>query len=177
VANTKTKIGLVIFVIAWIALCILLLMVGARSSSIEDGERRLLVAVAISIPLLFVRLVYSLLTVFAPSSTFNLLNGNVTIMLVMSVIEEILIAFICLGIGLTLQVRTNANAYELDPTVPVDPYEPYGQRSLDDEPAKYARQNAPYAPPPERRQKRRRRGGPITQLVGLAIDSMESRRR
>ncbi|ODM18615.1 hypothetical protein SI65_05232 [Aspergillus cristatus] len=88
-SNPKTKASLVLFLVAWLGLGILLLLVGARFSSIEAGEHRLLFAVGVSMPLILIRLVYSYLSVFEQRRDFNMFTGNVTIMLVMVVLEQI----------------------------------------------------------------------------------------
>lgn len=110
--SIEAKVGDVLYVIAWACLCVLLLVVGSKYASIEDGEHRLLLAVGISVPLLFVRLIYSLLSVFTHNPTFNMLTGNVTVFLVMAVLEEIVIVGICLGVGMTLEVRQRPTEYE-----------------------------------------------------------------
>ncbi|RAH51463.1 uncharacterized protein BO95DRAFT_469745 [Aspergillus brunneoviolaceus CBS 621.78] len=167
--NSKTKAGLVLYLIAWVGLCILLLLTSLRYQWIEEGEHRLLLAVGISIPLLFVRILYSLLSAFAQKPEFSSLSGNVTIQLCMSVLEEIVIVFVCLGIGLTLSVRPafepfQANAQDAPMLESQAQSEP-DMSSMEYESAR-----------PERRYKKRR-GGPITQLVGLAVDEINYRRQ
>ncbi|KGO77435.1 hypothetical protein PITC_048080 [Penicillium italicum] len=108
VVTTETKDGLIFYLIAWIGVCGLFLLVLQRNQSIEDGEHRLLLAVGVSLPLLLVRLIYSFIYSFGRKTEFNMLSGNVTIQLVMSVLEEMVVVFLCLGIGLTLQVRPAA---------------------------------------------------------------------
>lgn len=103
-SNPKTKASLVLFLVAWLGLGILLLLVGARFSSIEAGEHCLLFAVGVSMPLILIRLVYSYLAVFGQRE-FNMFTGNVTIMLVMVVLEQIGVVVVCLGVGLTLDRR------------------------------------------------------------------------
>lgn len=172
--NAKTKIGLIMFLIAWVGLCILLLLVGSRYRGIEDGEHRLLLAVGLSIPLLLVRLIYSLLVAFTQNPSFNMITGNVTIMLVMDVLEEIIIVLICLGIGLTLSVRQSAAYIEVQTSIQSTEHNGLYPR---DESGKYLSQNDQNIPNSERRQRQRRRGGPITQLVGLVIDEINARRQ
>lgn len=106
-SNPKTKAGLVLFLVAWLGLGVLLLLVGTRFSSIEAGEHRLLVAVGVSIPLILIRLAYSYLSVFGQRRDFNMFTGNVTIMLVMVVLEQIGVVVVSLGVGLTLNRREN----------------------------------------------------------------------
>lgn len=104
-SNPKTKASLVLFLVAWLGLGILLLLIGAHFSTIEAGEHRLLFAVGVSMPLILIRLVYSYLSVFGQRTEFNMFTGNVTIMLVMVVLEQIGVVVVCLGVGLTLDKR------------------------------------------------------------------------
>lgn len=106
--NTKSEVGFILFLITWVGACGMFLVVARQSHSIEDGEHRLLLAVGISLPLILVRLIYSFIYIFGHRQAFNMLSGNVTIQLVMSVLEEIIIVLVCLSVGLTLPVRPNA---------------------------------------------------------------------
>lgn len=74
-------------------------------SKIAEGEHRNLLAVAISVPFLLIRTVYAILVFFEANNTFNALDGNTTVQLVMSVLMEMVIVFVCLGTGFTLHVR------------------------------------------------------------------------
>ncbi|RJE19336.1 hypothetical protein PHISCL_08327 [Aspergillus sclerotialis] len=103
--NSEIKAGMNLFVVSWAALCLLLFLLIRRRSGIEMGERRLLLVVGISATLILVRLIYAMLMFFLADSTFNFFNGSTTAMLVMSVLEEIGVVLVCLGVGLTLRVR------------------------------------------------------------------------
>ena len=126
--NAEVKAAMAIFVVAWAGLCLLLLMLVLRCSEIEKGERRLLPAVGISAAFILVRLIYAMLIFFLADSTFNFLSGSTTAKLVMSVLEEIGVVLVCLGVGLTLRVRgklpertyAGLPLYESGPT----PYKP-----------------------------------------------------
>ena len=80
-------------------------MMVIRVKWIENGERRLVLAVAISIPFILVRLIYSAILSFAHNPRFSLIGGSVTINLVMAVLEEFVVIIVCLGVGLTLRVH------------------------------------------------------------------------
>lgn len=110
--STLTKAGIILFLVAWAGLAFLLFSVASRLSYVEDGERRLVLAVGLSVPLLLVRVVYSLLGVFSHDPDFNMLTGSPTIMLVMAVLEEIAICVICLGAGVTLSARKRTDYNE-----------------------------------------------------------------
>jgi uncharacterized membrane protein (DUF485 family) len=80
-------------------------MMAMRVKWIQQGERRLVLAVAISVPFILVRLIYSAILSFAHNPRFNLISGSVTINLVMAVLEEFVVIIVCLGVGLTLRVH------------------------------------------------------------------------
>ncbi|PWY83869.1 hypothetical protein BO94DRAFT_468609 [Aspergillus sclerotioniger CBS 115572] len=103
--SSKIKIGTILFVVAWFVLCTLLGILYWKRSAIEKGERRTLLAVGLSLPFLAVRLLYSVLMWFLPSSTFNFMDGNPTVELVMSVLEELAVVIMCTGVGVVLRVR------------------------------------------------------------------------
>ncbi|CAG8295179.1 unnamed protein product [Penicillium salamii] len=165
--TTESKVALVLFLITWLAVCGLFLLIASRSHSIEDGERRLLLAVGISLPLILVRLVYSFVYAFGHLASFNMLSGNVTIQLVMSVLEEIVIVFICLGIGLTLQVRPSAE-YTQQTSV---------SSHQDSQVELESGVGQSQAPQKQRHQRPKRGGGPIARLVMFIVDEIKERRR
>lgn len=165
--TTETKVALVLFLVTWLAVCGLFLLITNRSHSIEDGERRLLLAVGISLPLILIRLVYSFIYAFGNRADFNMLSGNVTIQLVMSVLEEIVVVLVCLGIGLTLQVRPSAE-YTHQASVSSDQ-----QNTIELESGGSQSQ----APKRQQHQRPKRRGGPIYRLVMFAVDEINERRR
>ena len=69
--------------------------------SVSKGEKRILLAVAIGIPFIFVRLLYSILSYFITSSaTFSPFDGNVIVQGLMSVLEEFVAVILFLGAGL-----------------------------------------------------------------------------
>ncbi|KAJ5384202.1 hypothetical protein N7517_002113 [Penicillium concentricum] len=165
--NIETKVGLIFYLVAWIGVCGLLLLVSTRTHSIEDGEHRLLLAVGISLPLILVRLIYSFIYAFGQKAEFSMLSGNITIQLVMSILEEIVVVLVCLGIGLTLQVRPSAE-YTQQPSVSSG-----HENSVELESGQLMGQT---------REKRRaqgpkRRGGPITRLVMFIVDEINDRKQ
>ena len=71
-------------------------------SHAERSEKRILLAVALSLPLMLIRIVYSAITLFAYTSTFNPETGSVTTLLCMALLEEAAIVCIYEGVGITL---------------------------------------------------------------------------
>ncbi|OQE46166.1 hypothetical protein PENCOP_c001G08660 [Penicillium coprophilum] len=163
--NTKTKVGLILYLVAWVGVCGLFLLISKRTQSIEDGEHRLLLAVGVSLPLILVRLIYSLIYTFGQKTAFNMLAGNVTIQLVMSVLEEMVVVLVCLGIGLTLQVRPPAE-YTQQPRV-----------SSRQEDLVELESGSLMGQTREKRARPKRRGGPITRLVMFIVDEIKDRKQ
>lgn len=105
--DIKTKVGMILYVVSWAQMVLLLLVLVIRRGSLERGEHRTLLAVAISSPFILVRVLYALFVWFLHNSAFSMINGNVTVQLVMSVLEEFAVVIVCLAVGLTLRVRGN----------------------------------------------------------------------
>ena len=179
--DTKTKVGVVLFALTWLALCILLAMIATRISAVEPGEKRLVLAVAISVPFVFVRLLYSFLAAFSKHEQFSSMTGSVTINLCMAIIEEFVVVMVLLGTGFTLRVlpkiataspasKNSGNAYSAIAYEESGPAgNGYAQHNL--------RTDHGFRDTLPRREMRssQRRGGPVMQLVGLARDRYQSR--
>ncbi|CAG8885598.1 unnamed protein product [Penicillium egyptiacum] len=163
--TTETKVGLIFYLVAWIGVCGLFLLLLKRTESIEDGEHRLLLAVGVSLPLILVRLTYSFIYNFGQNAEFNMLSGNVTIQLVMSVLQELLVVLVCLGIGLTLQVRPAAEYTQQSSVYRGE------QNSMEPESGHLQGQTRGRAQNPKRR------GGPITGLIMSIVDEVNTRRQ
>lgn len=61
---------------------------------IPHGEKRLLIAVGLSFPLLVVRYIHALVADFAHNKNFNSFFGNATIYLLMAVATECIVIII-----------------------------------------------------------------------------------
>ncbi|KAK1765579.1 transmembrane protein [Phialemonium atrogriseum] len=92
-----SRVALGLMLAGYVLLCVQTAMVALRHSLIEAGERRVLLAVALALPFVLVRIVSSCLRVFAGET------ATVWRYLGMEVIMEIVAVTICLGMGLTLR--------------------------------------------------------------------------
>lgn len=97
--ETFTKAGVIIFLISFIAIVAFALLTVTELSSLPWGEKRSLYAVLASLPFLAVRLLYSILADFVDNSTFNTVDGNVTVQLCMAIIEEFIVLVFYLVAG------------------------------------------------------------------------------
>ncbi|KAM0805148.1 hypothetical protein BDR22DRAFT_817632 [Usnea florida] len=90
--ETFEKAGVIIFLVSYLAIVAMAVLTLAESRSLPTGEQRILYAVLASLPFLAVRVLYSILADFVDNSTFNILDGNVTVQLCMAIIEEFIVA-------------------------------------------------------------------------------------
>lgn len=104
--NTLLKVSILLFVGAYVAFVCLFLVFLRYWNDFPKGERKLLVCFAACAPFMAVRFLYNILGDLVSSLTleFNVLVGNVTIFLCMSVLEEIVIVGIIVVTGLRLQL-------------------------------------------------------------------------
>ncbi len=101
--GSKNEIGTSLLIVSYVAIIISTILISFSLSHAEQGEKRLFVAVVFALPFLLVRLVYSIFSTFTHNRNFNLLTGNVTVLLCVALIPE----FICVAMfefmGLTLR--------------------------------------------------------------------------
>lgn len=102
VVPTISKVGSALFILCYVAIVASTILISFAVSHAEAGEKRILTAVAISLPFLLVRLIYSVISTFTHSKSFNLLSGSVVVLVCVALIEEFIIVLVYEGFGLTL---------------------------------------------------------------------------
>lgn len=105
--GTLNKVATALLVVSFVLLVIFTSITYLNLHHAEVGEKRLFAAVALSLPSLLVRLVYSCFSTFSTKSEFNLLNGNTTVLLCVALIEEMIVVgiFEVMGLSLRKEVR------------------------------------------------------------------------
>ena len=103
VPQPLAKAGLALFLVSFAYSLFAAIILSFSISHAEAGEKRVLLAIALSLPFLLTRLIYSSIANYANPKSFNLLTGNVTILLCMALIEELVIVALYLGTGFTLK--------------------------------------------------------------------------
>jgi len=106
--NSKTslaKASVALMIVGFVAVVgvTALVAVYSRGGVIPAGDGRLLLAIALSLPFVLVRLVYSCVSTFGNDKRFGGLTGDVYVRLGMSIIMEIVVVLICEAAGLTLE--------------------------------------------------------------------------
>ena len=102
-SGTLNKVGLGLFLAAYVLIVLTTIILSFSISHAEPGEKRILLALALALPFILVRLINGILSVFGNDSDFNPLIGNVTILLCTSVLMEFAAVIIFEAVGLTLQ--------------------------------------------------------------------------
>ncbi|KAH8165788.1 hypothetical protein CIB48_g2437 [Xylaria polymorpha] len=105
-----SQAGIALTIVGYVLLVLATAVVGMNVSYAEPGEKRIVLAVALSLPFLFVRVLYSAIGTFQPNSSFSLARGSVYTFLGAAVIEEFIIVLIIEAMGLTLQVRPKTDS-------------------------------------------------------------------
>jgi len=156
--DSTSKIGIILFIVAYVAVVLVTGHTFFNTSTADQDDRRLVVAVALALPLILIRLIYSILSLFSHSRDFNMLGGKVVIWVFMAVVEEFAVVGIYLFAGY------------LAPVLPPSERGPISART------KHGMPGAPAGQAPRSRGFKASRGGLIGNLVGMAIDAAGDKR-
>jgi hypothetical protein len=86
-----TKTGVLIFLGVWVILSMLTIITMKDVGNADSGNKRIYFAVLAAIPLLAVRLLWSILAAFSHNSDFDITGGKPLIQLFMAILEEFVI--------------------------------------------------------------------------------------
>jgi hypothetical protein len=97
--KTDAKVGVVIFLFSFVEIAVLALFTLPHTRKVPIAQKRLLYAVLLALPLLAVRLLYSILADFSTSKTFSVSHGNPYVQLGMAIVEEIIVVILYTAAG------------------------------------------------------------------------------
>ncbi|KAF4631596.1 hypothetical protein G7Y89_g6533 [Cudoniella acicularis] len=101
--KTDTKWGIGIFIVIYVILCILAFISMFEVHKTARGEKRLLVAVVIALPMIGSRLLWSVLCAFKGGDIFNIQDGSAVVQICMANAEEVIVVLMYVLVGLTVQ--------------------------------------------------------------------------
>lgn len=101
--QTISQVSVALFIVVFALLVLGTIATSFSVSHAEKGEKRLLLAVALVLPFMLVKLVYSAISVLGHSASFNSLTGDPTIFLCMSFLMEVITVIIFEAMGITLR--------------------------------------------------------------------------
>ncbi|KAI0127428.1 hypothetical protein BJ170DRAFT_595302 [Xylariales sp. AK1849] len=102
-SQTLSKVSMGLMIAGYVLTVLAALKVARQISYAEPGEKRIMLAVALSLPFVLVRLTYSAESIYGNNSNFNQRTGNINIRLGMSVIMEMFAVAIVESVGFTLR--------------------------------------------------------------------------
>lgn len=100
---TTSKAGVALFIVAYCAICLVLLVSMPSIGHVPTLEKRIAIGVIVALPFILTRLIYSALVVFVHNHLFNVIDGSVAVFAAMAVVEEFIVVFIYLLLGFTLE--------------------------------------------------------------------------
>lgn len=96
------KIGIAIFVVIYILLFALFVITMKDVGNAPREEKRVYIAILIALPLIAVRLLWSIISTFGHSSDFSLNSPKPLIQLFMATIEEFIVVVCYVTVGLVI---------------------------------------------------------------------------
>jgi len=102
--GAESKAGVALFIVSYVMIVIGTIVTSFSMPHAEPGEKRILIALAVSLPFLAIRLVYSIMSIIANDHKFNSFEGSVSVLLCMALLEELVIVVTYEIVGLTLKV-------------------------------------------------------------------------
>lgn len=121
-----SKAGVILYLVGFIAICIVALITITHLSSAQAGEDYLAYAVVFAMPFVLVRIIYSILAVFIHNKDFSVVGGRIVIRVFMAVLEEIVVVLIYIVLGFMIPVLSPG---EKGPTASRGPGRGRGQQT------------------------------------------------
>lgn len=97
-----TKLGIVLCVVGFVVMVILTLAILRRQSHTGPSEQKLLYTVVLSLPFLFIRMIYTTLTTFMNEGLFQSADGDVLVIGLMVLLPEMAVSVMYMVQGFTL---------------------------------------------------------------------------
>jgi uncharacterized membrane protein (DUF485 family) len=112
--KTLVKVGIIIFLLTFLDLVALAILTFRDTRKHQTPEKRLVIAVLLSLPFLAIRFLYSLITDFGHSKTFSLTTGSPVAQFFMATLMEWIVTVIYIAAGL-LTLRRLVAGYSNTP--------------------------------------------------------------
>jgi hypothetical protein len=99
--KTYFKVGTIIFLFVYLLLFALVVITMRDVGNAPAGEKRIYFAVLAALPFIAVRLLWSILSVFADNSTFSINTPKPLVQLFMATVEEFIVVIFYTAAGLS----------------------------------------------------------------------------
>lgn len=98
--KSETRAAIILFLLIYIAACILFLITMRDLRTMEPSQQRIYICIFFALPLIAVRLLYSLISDFGSDPKFSLIDGDTSVQLGMATVEELLVVLMYTILGL-----------------------------------------------------------------------------
>jgi hypothetical protein len=98
--KTETRAAIILFLLINIATCMLGIVTVRHLHKMESSQKRIFFCIFLALPLVAVRLLYSLISDFGHSPRFSLIDGDIKIRIVMATIEKFVVVSLYTVLGL-----------------------------------------------------------------------------
>lgn len=95
-----------LYLIAFSALVLIVVVTMFKLLNAPNDDKWLVRAVLVALPLILLRITYSIISAFAHNRHFNLITGSVVILVVMAILEEMAVVLIYLLAGWKIRTLT-----------------------------------------------------------------------
>lgn len=106
---STSKIGVVLYIVGLVGLTAIFILSAPSTGKVPSKERRVPLAIALALPFILVRLIYSILSVFLHNHLFSIATGSVPVRIAMSLIEEFIVVALYVLLGLFVDKLDAAN--------------------------------------------------------------------
>lgn len=111
--STWSYVSAILYIVAYILVVLLYIKTISHGGSIPKGERSLMVVVGLSLPLVLVRLAWTVLSVFVHTGVFSASSDQIWPHVFMATVEEFLVAVMYVGMAFKLRPLDESEQGEL----------------------------------------------------------------
>lgn len=111
--STWSYVSAILYIVGYILVVLLYIKTLSHAGSIPKGERSLMVVVGFSLPLVLIRLAWTVLSVFVHSGVFSSTSDNIWVHVFMATVEEFLVALMYVGMAFKLRPLDESEQGEL----------------------------------------------------------------
>ncbi len=106
---TESKVAVILYLVGWNVLVVMWIFCAANKSVAPPGERSTVPVVAVALPFILVRIIYSVLAAFLHNRTFSIVSGNAAAYACMALVPEFIVIIFYLVLGWKLQYLESPN--------------------------------------------------------------------
>lgn len=110
---TTAKVAVILYLVAFLGIGLAFVLVLPHRTALDARERRIPIVLGLALPLILVRIVYSLIASLAGNKNFSIYHGSIGVRVGMAIAEEFIVVVMYVILGFTLQKLELVNRGEL----------------------------------------------------------------